>query len=117
MSALIPDHIAPLFLITLCRLRKKRIHSLAKRNQVVRPEQAAARRHALEVVDAPQGRPGNRHAEKDCAGRAILEIANDRPLAPAHTVMKPELPAPVRMERMGDHNIAKITRCVVTACI
>ena len=104
-------------MITLGRRRKKRVHHLAKRYQVVRPEQAAPRRNPLEVVDAPQRRPGNRHAEKDCAGRAVREIANDRPLAPAHTVMNPELPAPVRMERMRDHNIAKITRCRVTACI
>ncbi|MCY4550753.1 MAG: hypothetical protein OXC28_20510 [Defluviicoccus sp.] len=117
MSALIFDHIAPLFLITLCRRRKKRVHNLAKRYQVVRPEQAAPRRKPLEVVDAPQGRPGNRHAEKDCAGRPVREIADDRPPAPAHTVMKPKRPAPVRMERMGDHNVTKITRCGVTACI
>ena len=42
MSALIYDHIAPLFLITLDRRRKKRVHNLAKCNQVLRPEQAAA---------------------------------------------------------------------------
>ena len=116
-GALFSDHIAPLFLITLRRRRKHRVHDLSKLNQVVRPEQAAARRNALEVVDAPQRRPGNRHAEKDCAGRAVRKIANDRPLAPTHTVMNPESPAPVRMERMGDHNIAKITRYGVTACI
>ncbi len=117
MSARILDHIAPLFLITPCRECKKRIHDLAKRGKVVRPEQAAARRKPLEVVDVPHGRPGNGHAEKDSVGRAGPEVAHDRPLAPAHAVMKPKGLAPARMERMGDHGIAKVTRCFATACI
>ena len=54
IGALIYDYIAPSFLITLDRRRKKRVHNLAKRNQIVRPEQAAPRRNALKIVNAPQ---------------------------------------------------------------
>ena len=104
MSALYSDHIAPLFLITLDRRCKKRVHKLAKHNQVVSPEQAATGRNALEVVDLPQGRPGNRHADKGCARRAVREIANNRSLGSAHTVVNPDRSAPERMERVGDHS-------------
>ena len=93
------------------------IQDLAKLNQVVRAEQAAARRNALEVVDAPQRCPGNRDAGKDRAGRAVHEVANDRSPAPAHAVVNPNSSAPERMKRMGDQNILKITRFGVTACI
>ena len=117
MSALISDHIAPLFLITLDRRCKKRVHKLAKHNQVVSPEQAATGRNALEVVDLPQGRPGNRHADKGCARRAVREIANNRSLGSAHTVVNPDRSAPERMERVGDHSILKITLFGGTACI
>ncbi len=117
MSALVSDHIAPLFLITLDRRRKKRVHKLAKHNQVVSPEQAATGRNALEVVDLPQGRPGNRHADKGCAGRAVREVANNRSPGASHTVVNPDRSAAKRMERVGDHSILKITLFGATTCI
>ena len=117
MSALISDHIAPSFLITLPRRRKKRVHKLAKHNQIVPPEQAATRRNALEVVDLPQGRPGNRHANKGCVRRASREVANSRSPASAHTVVNPDCPATERMKRMGDQNTLKIILFGGTACI
>ena len=117
LSALISDHIAPLFLITLDRRCKKRVHKLAKHNQIVPPEQAATRRNVLKVVNLPQRRPGNRRADKGCAGRAVREVANNRSLASAHTVVNPNRSAPERMKRVGDHNILKITLFGGTACI
>ena len=117
LSALVSDHIAPLFLITLRGRRKHRVHDLAKLNQVVRAEQTAARRNALEVVDAPQRRPGNRDTGKDRAGRAVHEVANNRSSAPSHAVVNPNRSAAERMKRVGDQSILMITRCGVTACI
>ena len=117
MSALISEYIAPLFLITLDRRCAERIHNRAKHNQVVPPEQAAPRRNALEVVHPPQGRPGTRHADEGWAARAVREVANNRSLASAHTVVNPNRLALERMKRMGDHNVLKITLFVGTACI
>ena len=117
MSALISEHIAPLFMITLDRRVKKRVHKLAKHDQIVSAEQAATRRDALEVVHLPQGRPGNRHADEGWAGRAVRKVANDRPLASAHTVVNPDRSTPERMKRVGDHNVLKITLFGGTACI
>ena len=116
-SALVSDHIAPLFLITLGRRCKERVDELAKHNQVVSPEQAVTRSNALEVVDLPQGRPRNRHADKGCAARAIREVADNRSLGSAHTVVNLNRLAPERMERVGDHNILMITLFGATACI
>ena len=117
MSALISDHIAPLFLITLGRRRKQRVHKLAKHNQVVAPEQTATRGNPLEVVHLPQGCPGNRHADKGGADRSVREVANNRSPAPAHMVVNPDRSTSERMERVGDHNILKITLFDRTACI
>ena len=72
----------------------KGIHNLAKRRQIVGPEQAAARGNTLEVVDAAKRRPGNRHADKDRARRTIHKVAHHRHFVHRHAVMDLERATP-----------------------
>ena len=117
MSALISDHIAPSFLITNRRRRKKRVHNLAKRNQIVRAEQAAARRNALKIVNMTQRRPGNRDADQDCTGRTLADVAKHRHVEHRHTVVNLKPPTFERMKRVRDQSVPNITRGSVTTCI
>ena len=104
-------------MITAPDRRQKRIHYLAKRNQIVRPEQAAARRETLKIVYAPQRRPGNRDADEDRTDRTVSDVADHRNIAHGHMVMNPKPPALQRMKRMRDQSVTNITRPRATACI
>ena len=87
-------------MITIPGLAPKGVHHLAKRRQVVGPEQTAARGNSLEVVDAAKRRPGNRHTDKDRTARTVHEVANHRHPVHRHPVMDAEPAATQRMERV-----------------